>query len=419
MDNKMKKTLLATTAVGLFAAASANAAGPTVTVGGYADFQVGSADQEGLYENSTGANVYSSDLHTRTDTEVYIKVDGKTDSGLGYGALIELEADVNGDDNTTNANNNAERTFIYLESGFGRVEVGATGDAGDALRVDAGTFARATGGIGGDFYQYVDLGTQNTPSAGSEFYVLPGLPTAVGLTGEANAGSKNARAFANKISYYSPRIQGLQLGVSYTPDQDERGTADGFSGDGNGNCTPAAPSTAACTQTTGIENAWNIGLNYEGEFEGFGIEASAQAEWGNTEDNAGVATTRDDLQAYAFGLAGSYAGFTLGGSYGIIDESSNRATLNTEIDYWTVGGAYVFGPFGTSVSYMDSTIENQSGTNDSEFQNLVVGADYQLAPGLMPYIEVSFFETDNNIPDIATTVDNEGTVFLVGTELNF
>jgi hypothetical protein len=41
-----------------------------------------------------------------------------------------------------------------------------------------------------------------------------------------------------------------------------------------------------------------------------------------------------DLQAYAFGLAGSYAGFTLGGSYGIIDESSNRATLNTEIDYF-------------------------------------------------------------------------------------
>jgi len=405
----MKKILLATTAVGLFAAASANASGPTVTVGGYADFQVGSSDQESLFEASPATNAFSKDLHTRTDTEIYIKVDGKTDNGLGYGALIELEADVSADDDT-GANNNAERAYIYVESGFGRVEVGATGDAGDALRVDASTFARATGGIGGDFYKYADLGNSQTPVSVSDFYILPGLPTAVGLTGEADGGVKTARATANKISYYSPRIQGLQLGVSYTPDQDERGTASGFSSDSNG----------AAGAVTGIENAWNVGLNYDGEFSGFGIEASAQAEWGNTENAGLVATTRDDLQAYAFGLAGSYAGFTLGGSYGIIDESSNTATLNTETDYWTLGAAYVFGPFGTSVSYMDSTIENQTGTNDSEFQNIVVGADYQLAPGLVPYVEVSFFETDNNIADVAgTSVDNEGTIFIVGTELNF
>ena len=408
MDNKMKKTLLATTAVGLFAAASAHAQGPTVTVGGHADFQIGTADQESLYETNTGTNVYSSDLHTRTDTEIYIKVDGKTDSGLGYGAYIELEADVSGDDNSA-GNNNAEKTYIYVKGGFGKVEVGATGDAGDALRVDASTFARATGGIGGDFYKFIDLGNGQAASP-SDYYILPGLPTVVGLTGEASGGSRYDRAYANKISYYSPRIQGLQLGVSYTPDQDERGTKDGFSGDGNGGAGNG-----------GIENAWNIGLNYEGEFEGFGIEASAQAEWGNTEDNAGVATTRDDLQAYAFGLAGSYAGFTLGGSYGIIDESSNTATLNTETDYWTIGGAYEFGPFGASVSYFSSEIDNETvATADSEFQNVVIGADYQLAPGLVPYIEVAFFETDNNIADVAgTTVDNEGTVFIVGTELNF
>lgn len=413
----MKKTLLATTAVGLFAASSAIAAGPTVTVGGYADFQVGSADQESLFETNAagGTNQYSNDLHTKTDTEIYIKVDGKTDSGLGYGAFIELEADVSQDEDT-NGNNNAERTYIYVESGFGRVEVGATGDAGDALRVDASTFARATGGIGGDFNKYVDLsvGAPNAAvSAGSSFYIKPGLPTKAGLTGEGDGGTSTDRATANKISYYSPRIEGIQLGVSYTPDQDERGTATGFSGDNNG-----------AAGTGGIENAWNVGLNYEGEFEGFGIQASAQAEWGNTEDDGTatvpVATPRDDLQAYAFGLAGSYAGFTVGGSYGMIDEYSSTATLNTEVDYWTVGGAYEFGPFATSVTYFQSDIENQTGTNDAEFQNLVIGADYQLAPGLVPYIEVAFFETDNNIADVAnTTIDNEGTVFIVGTELSF
>jgi len=416
----MKKTLLATTAVGLFAAASANAMGPTVTVGGFADFQVGSQDQEGIYQNQTGSNTSNSrDLHTQTNTEVHIKIDGKTDSGLGYGAYIELEADVNGDD-ATNGNNNAERTYIYVESGFGRVEVGATGDAGDALRVDASSIARGTGGIAGDFYDYLDLNS-GVGGVTTNYYILPGLPSAVGLRGEAAAFTITNRATANKISYYSPRIQGLQLGVSYTPDQDERGTSNGFSSDTGGACTAVAP--AACTEVTGIENAWNIGLNYEGEFEGFGIEASAQAEWGNTEDSTNgtivSATARDDLQAYAFGLKGSYAGFSLAGSYGIVDEFSNRAANNTEADYWTLGGAYEFGPFGTSVTYMASSIDKENGTNDAEFQNLVLGADYQVAPGLTPYVEVAFFETDNNIADTATTTDNEGTVVIVGTSLNF
>lgn len=412
----MKKILLATTAVGLFAAGAAHAdelKSPVITVGGYADFQVGTASQEGVYENAAGTNAFSRDLHSRTDTELHFKIDGKTDAGLGYGAYIELEADTSPDDATSTSNTgNAERTYIYVESGFGRVEAGATGDAADALRVDASKFARGAGGIGGDFYNYVDLSdtAPNAAASTSQYYILPGLPTASGLTGEVGAGTQTNRATANKISYYSPRIQGLQAGVSYTPDQDERGTATGFSGSNNG----------ATGATTGIENAWNVGLNYEGSFNDLGIAASAQGEWANTEDNLVASTARDDLQAYAFGLSGNYAGFTAGGSYGIIDEFSNLATLNTEADYWTLGGAYEFGPFGTSVTYMSSTIENQAAAgNDAEFSNISVGADYQLAPGLVPYVEVNFFNTEDDIANTATAVDNEGTVFLVGTQLNF
>ena len=49
-----------------------------------------------------------------------------------------------------------------------------------------------------------------------------------------------------------------------------------------------------------------------------------------------------------------------------------------------------------------------------------IGADYKLAPGLVPYVEVSFFEADDNVTDVAgASEDNEGTVFIVGTALNF
>lgn len=412
----MKKILLTTTAFGILAAGSALAEGPTVTVGGYADFQGGYADQEGAYQGQSAAGVidgtngsrYSRDFHTRTDTEFHIKVDGKTDGGLGYGAYLELEADVNADDSTS-ANNNAERNYIYVESMFGRVEAGATGDAGDALRVDASKFARATGGIGGDFYKYVDLSADSAASDDS-YYILPGLPTAVGLPGEADIGVTTGdihelRATANKISYYTPRIVGFQGGISYTPDQGERGTIVGASGGHN--------------QT--LENVWNLGLNYDGQFGDVGVEGSVTGEIGSMEDNGNVATTLDDLEAYAGGLAVSYRGFTLGGSYGKVAEYGQASANGEEANYWTAGAAYEFGPFATSVTYLDSTVENQGGVNtpDKDFTNLSVGADYQLAPGLVPYVEVSFFDTDDNVADTATVLDNNGTVLIVGTQLNF
>ncbi len=421
----MKKTLLATTALGLLAASSAYAAGPTVKLGGSAEFQVGSADQEALYETQNdGANTdsrYSRDLHTRTNTALTIDVDGKTDSGLGYGAHIVLEADVNADDGT-GANNNAESGYIYVESGFGRVEVGPTYDAGNALKVDASNLARATGGIAGDFYKYVALGAATTaassnPNPNDEYFILPGLPTAVGLPGEANSDFASGdihkvRATANKISYYSPRIQGLQLGVSYTPDQNERGTKSGFSG---------SKSSTAAANAVGLEDVWNAGLNYEGEYQNVGIQAAVTGEWGDAENQGTTASTLDGLSAYQAGVNLSYAGVTVGGSVADISEFGQTATSNEEVGYWTLGAAYEFGPFAASVTYLDSTVENQGGTGvlDKEFTNLSIGADYQLAPGFVPYVEVSFFETDDNVADTATVVDNEGTVFIIGTGLTF
>ena len=83
---------------------------------------------------------------------------------------------------------------------------------------------------------------------------------------------------------------------------------------------------------------------------------------------------------------------------------------SSDADYWTLGAAYESGPFGLSVTYLDSE------RADNELQNLVIGADYALAPGLTPYAEVSFFDADVS----GTTVgDNEGSVFLLGTTLNF
>jgi len=425
MDKIMKKILFATTALGLLASGAANASGPAVTVGGYADFQVGSGDQEGLYKHQTSAgavasaagadsSIYARDLHTRTDTNVHFKVDGKADNGLGYGAYIELNADTSANESSTSGQP-AKRTYVYVESGFGRVETGATGDAGDALKVGAETFARATGGIAGDFSKYVDLAA-GTIAGGSKYLITPGLPTATGLPGEENRGyaggtlnndTHSERANANKISYYTPRIQGLQAGVSYTPDQGEHGNASGF-----------VSSNAGGTKFLDV---WNAGINYQGQYDALTVAAAATGEWGSAKDTGATISTLDDLEAYSLGLNVSYAGFTVGGSWADAPEIGLTKTFGSSMHYWTLGGAYEFGPFAASVTYFDSTVEHGTSATapDAEFQNISIGADYKLAPGLMPYVEVSFFETDNGVADNASTVDNNGTVFIVGTQLTF
>lgn len=371
----MKKVLLGTSAlIGAgFIAASAQAASPSVSVGGFIDFQVGISDQD----LETG--IHTRDTKFQNDTEVHVTVDGKTDSGLGYGAVIELEADIAADKNGEGVN--ADKTYLFLEGAFGRVEMGGNAGAEEALRVDASTFARAVGGIDGDWYLYAN------PGAGT--YVLrPNLPTEHSITTLGSTGAGAAINDASKLTYYTPRYSGVQLGVSYTPDQ------------GDGNLSGRLTGDTA----TDYEDVFGIGLHYEGQYDNVGISASATGEFGDHESAA-----MEDLEAYALGLNVSFAGFTVGGSYGDWQESGQATGSTADSDYWTLGAAYEVGPFAASITYLNSEFTT------SELDNISIGADYQLAPGLVPYVEVSFFDFDL----AGTTGDNDGTVVLLGTELSF
>jgi predicted porin len=181
----------------------------------------------------------------------------------------------------------------------------------------------------------------------------------------------------------------VQLGVSLTPDLEDRGQ-----------------NVTRIDSTTGFGEVIEAGANYEGKFENFGLAAALTGQAGKA-DTAAV----EDLRAWNAGTVVSFSGFSLAGSYGDWNDSGN--TNNSNSDYYTLGGAYDFGPFGASVTYLNSNVE--VGATDNDFSNLVLGADYSLAPGLTPYAEVSFFDADA----AGTASDNDGTVILLGTELAF
>lgn len=365
----MKKILLGTTALISAALASGAMAAelPKVKVGGFADFQLGiMSDDQDAAQRAHGF---------RNDTEVTFDINATADNGLQYGAKIDLEADVTADSDAQGLN--ASRTYVYLQGAWGRFELGSNEGAEDTLKVDASSIARATGGIDGDFYYY--------SNASTGFLAKPDLPLAYGAGFQGNESQNNV----NKVTYYSPRFSGFQVGLSYAPDSTDRGQT----------------VTRTDNIAGGAGDIFSAGLNYEGQFSQIGVKAAATGSWGDSD----VAAT-EDLRAWNIGTTISYAGFSVAGSYGDLSDSLQVSSWDS--DYWTLGAAYEYGPFGVSITYLNSDY----GVNgDNEFENFSIGADYKLAEGLTPYAEISFYDQD--APGVVN--DNDGTVFIVGTQLAF
>jgi predicted porin len=411
----MKKILLTSTAIAAFSGA-ALAEGPAVTVGGKVVTQYGIVSQANGITNASNARASdSSDQHMRTDSRVDLKVSGKADNGLSYGGVTSIIGNASGQDDSGNDNVASEKTFVFVESGLGKVEAGGNSGAAQTMKVGAQSFARGSGGIAGDFYKFVNLGAVNQGGSlvRSSYIVTPDLPS-VATPGARNRVATNAGAtptdpnvteYANKITYYSPKVLGAQVGVSYIPNTNEKGNANGFSG-----------KFAGANAPQGYKDTLSGGVTYSTEISGVGVKASAVAEKSAKTQKASFADAASygDMKAYEGGVVVTYSGASVGGSYATVEDYGTNSANKTEGNFWTAGAGYEFGPFAASVTYLESQARDKTIKND--FKNVSVGADYKLAPGLVPYVEVSFFEASDSL---ASTQTNDGNVILLGTQLTF
>ncbi len=420
----MKKILLGTTALigAALLAGAASAEDPKVTVGGFSTFEAGwvSSDFDANKQNQS----------FRNDNEVHFNVAGKTDAGLGYGAEIDLQADIDGADSASGAGANgfsqsgivARRTYGWLQGDqWGHVEFGSNEGAAATLKVDASNIARASGGINGDWRFFADTnanGTGAAPAAGfaggRQFITSANLPVE---NGPATGFFSDAFTNDTKITYYTPRFSGFQLGVSYVPELADRGEADGRYDGG-----------FAVGTSPGATNVWEGGINYENQFDQIGVAVAATGETGNTNGFVFTPGTSNlnNINAWNLGAKLSYMGWSLAGSYG--DWSDSENVSSTSAWYATGGLAYETGPFGASVTYLYSQDKFNGTTATSQnnkFQDVSVGVDYKLAPGLTPFIEYTYYDIDPtdgtgaNAPSGAGFGENKGNVVILGTQLSF
>jgi predicted porin len=427
--SKKTKLLVAGLVAGFACGASASGKAPTVTLGGSLDTQFGTKTEKNEFKsNASGQKLSTSGIVN--DTSVHVKVDGAA-HGMKYGGMIKVNADTS--NSKVGEGSVAHQTMMYVESSMGKLEAGSYTGAYDAMKVSGASLARATGGIDGDwrFWANTDVDGSYTAVTGAginSLIVSPTLPTAMDKSYSANA---------SKVTYYSPIFAGFRLGVSYTPDTQQHGTVTNLKGLTKDYVTLSD----ASNQALNYKNVFQGGLSYKGKFDKVGFRFSALGEAGSAKKGlTGIGThlSRHDLRAWELGAKVSYMGFGLAGSYGDwgksgLAKSLTAGDVTTSINgaksgkYWTAGANYVHHNYGVSFGYMNSenggfalnTAATPKAYSPVKGKASVYsfGADYKVAPGFMPYAEISMFDLKDKTRDAAGK--NKGTVFLAGSKLEF
>ncbi|KAB7613480.1 porin [Amylibacter sp. SFDW26] len=379
----MKNTLLTTTALALTAgAAYADGHAVDVKVGGFYNTTVA------ITSVDTGTNFAGTDfdgIDVLSNAEIIFKPSITLDNGIKFGAEIQLEAGSGGGNTAGAATDDIDESYVYIQGDFGQVLIGSENSAGYKMTV-------AAPDVSPIFAQSSSL-TAFVPYSGATVGANVFRGT-LGATYIENAGNNDA----NRITYFSPRFGGLQLGVSYARD----------AGQGNG----AVDNNAVTTDFV------DIAANYGGSFGGVDINASAR--YGTASAIAGA----PDPEVWGAGLKLGFGGFSIGGSYAEQDGTAGGLGDGSSYD---VGIGYANGPMSYSLTYFagenrdNEGLDNvaataDDGVNRESLDTIVLAAKYKVNSNFA----VSAFVANTQFEEAGNPADDvEGTVLGVAAQFSF
>jgi outer membrane protein OmpU len=365
----MKKTLLGTTALvsaGLVAGPALASDPLTVTVGGTVTAGMYYIDADDI-----GPIQFNESAVKLVACNIDINAEGTLDNGMVAGVTATLAL---GDDwNTHFANNDAtfRELFAYLEGGFGRFEIGGTDGSAFKMHYTSPWFVP---GNGVDSPNILNVTTANGAA---------GLTTTVGTIVSATIGFRHSTfslmaADANKVTYFTPRFAGFQLGLSYTPDVTYNGP------------NPNGLGVAASGAT--VNDVVEVALNYAGSFGSVDLGVDGFYVTGD----APTASTADPEEIGA-GLNLGFGGFTLGGSW-YQSEDLGVTTLpvagaaGLEEEVWTAGLSYATGPWTVGVAYLTDEISTPG--MSAEIETWQTGGGYNLGSGVDVGLDLQMSDVD-------------------------
>lgn len=375
----MKKLLLATAAFALLAPAAH--AEIKLDLGGYFKGYAGYSNNDAGSNGTPGAEFRKFDIKRKS--QVFFTGETTLDNGLTVGYNGQLIQDNNVNYGTASADAQVEQSYLYFSGNWGRVNLGRENGAAYLLQVSAPS---ADANLDGQDIDFSFFNIDSTANVRHD-YKQAG-PRAGALTNQD-------QQYSDKITYLTPKFNGFQAGVSYTPSYDTKGRDSYFGG--------------TVDNGTDLENLMEAAARYDGEFSGVGVHAGAGYTTASQETDT---VANDDFKQWNAGLKLTMDAFGLGAAYihdngAVANDGDNRT--------WVVGGDYTYGAYTFGVSYLDSKGEEGAGVADSNYDRWTVGAAYTFGPGMKFNGSVGFHDLDAT----AASADNKATVVAVGTDIQF
>ncbi|CAI8227108.1 MAG: Uncharacterised protein [Alphaproteobacteria bacterium] len=374
---KIASIISMSAAAALIAVAPASAEPMAFTIGGYFTQSVQ------LVDIDDHNNMTFEDEVLAQNAEIHFKGKTKLNNGTELGIRIELEA--------SESDDQIDEHYLYLKGDWGKLILGAENGIGHLMQVRAPRFVPGLkmfdNSVTDDVYE----------SAYDEHLDDNAIEDA-----HMSTKLEHISGDANKLSYMTPRVGGLQLGVSYAPNNADHG-----GGENN-----AGASTDAAQ-----EDIIELGVSYKGMARGVGYKFSYTAVEGDT-----VRPGSPKPESISTGLALSYGDWVFGGNiseYKDLHEvddtkyadSESIETTNYALKYKLSKTSYLVVGFTdgeerhvardvTSASYFtdfgDDDQEGGTGNNADEtgtltttlaapistYEELMVGGGTELAPGV-------------------------------------
>jgi predicted porin len=358
----MKKVLLGTTALAVasFVGAQQAKAQFEVTVGGYTEQKFGYSS---VSTDVPGVDFDNFDV--KSDSEIHFNAKQTLENGLTFAFHVELEAE-------TNTADQIDETYVTVSGSFGQLIIGSENSAGYKMAYGAPdvSFTNINSGDQTNWMPFLAL------NAGAFRRVF-------GSTYLEVAGNNDAQ----RLTYFTPRWNGLQIGASFTPDA-------------------LQDNNSSLPETRSYRNGFDVAANYVNSFDGFDV--AVYGRYGTADNNSGLPGAQNP-DIWAAGINLGYMGFTIGGSYA----DANDHGANTGHSY-DAGVSYTTGPWAASFTYFHGEAAASPVPGDDEQDAFEFAVTYDLGPGVTLEGSVTHVNFDDD-----TGFDEKSTYGVMGVKLSF
>ena len=425
----MKKVLLGgTAAIGMIfvQAATAQDAAPQstaakLTISGSTTFHLSAFSQDAHTSGDAAQKTGKGQGYNASsdDSSISFAFAGSTDFGVDYLGYMNFTGQPGSGTATNNysVRSRVRQNYVQLSAFGATIQGGALWGVETTSISDGSGVLGGDGGFGSNWSSRFNEPFQSTGSTGNMVY------------GSYLAGTSNA---ANKLSIITPTVFGFHLSASFTPNTSQTGDI------AHNNAANAQGEDIA---SSGYSPAYfDVGhqayaIAYTDHFGEVNVSLSASTVLSSdTRKSNPVATdTYNKTKGYYVGGLISVFGFNIGA--GFYDNQKTGVTIadsNTGRDggqVWNMGLGWSAGQWALGLGYLNGK-RNNGKVNDvldantqSKAEIYSFTADMRLAEGLTVYGDLNYAKmTDGSLKDSTdgkTKSTNKGTVFLLGTRVNF